>query len=207
MAEKALKKSTETFKNWSKVVPRERAEYLFRSAELMQQRRHEFSALLILEAGKNYEEADGEVSEAIDFMNFYARAMVQLEDDTHYLKRIPGETNRLKYIPLGARLDVINFITGDSSEFGDFITGHRLTRFIDFTGSKDVGLRINEIAGRTAEGQKWIKRVNAEMGGKDGIVVDETADLDKVAQSIVSSGFTFQRQKCSAGLIVILQGL
>ncbi|SEA91546.1 1-pyrroline-5-carboxylate dehydrogenase [Thalassobacillus cyri] len=256
LAEKALIKATETFESWKKVAPRDRAEYLFRTAELMQERRHEFSALLILEAGKNYEEADAEVSEAIDFMNFYARSMIQLEDDTHYLKRVPGEKNHLKYIPLGVGFivppwnfplaittgltvsavvtgntvllkpasytpliaykffelineaglpkGVINFITGDSKEFGDFITGHRLTRFISFTGSKDVGLRINEIAGRTAEGQIWIKRVNAEMGGKDGIVIDETADLDKAAQSIITSGFTFQGQKCSAGSRVIV---
>ncbi len=99
---------------------------------------------------------------------------------------------------------VINFIPGDSSVMGDFITGHPLTRFISFTGSKDVGLHINELAGKKVKGQKWIKRVNAEMGGKDGIVVDETADLDAAAESIVSSAFSFQGQKCSAGSRAII---
>jgi 1-pyrroline-5-carboxylate dehydrogenase len=99
---------------------------------------------------------------------------------------------------------VINFIPGDAAVIGDFITGHPLTRFISFTGSKDVGLHINELAAKTAKGQKWIKRVNAEMGGKDGIVVDETADLEAAAKSIVASAFSFQGQKCSAGSRAII---
>jgi 1-pyrroline-5-carboxylate dehydrogenase len=81
---------------------------------------------------------------------------------------------------------------------GDYLTTHPKTRFISFTGSKEVGLRINRLAAETAEGQIWIKRVVAEMGGKDGIVVDETADLDAAAAAIVASAFGFQGQKCSA---------
>ncbi|MCM3411845.1 L-glutamate gamma-semialdehyde dehydrogenase [Metabacillus litoralis] len=256
MAERAIQTATETFSSW-KLVPAEiRADYLFKAADLMRKRRHEFTAILILEAGKNYGEADAEVSEAIDFMEYYARSMNQLEEDTHYVKSIPGEENRLKYVPLGVGFivppwnfplaicvgltasaivtgnttlvkpasvtpivaykfvelmeeiglpdGVINFIPGDSAIIGDFITGHPLTRFISFTGSKDVGLHINELAAKMAKGQKWIKRVNAEMGGKDGIVVDETADLDAAAQSIVASAFSFQGQKCSAGSRAII---
>ncbi|MED3729599.1 L-glutamate gamma-semialdehyde dehydrogenase [Priestia endophytica] len=256
MAEKAIQTATQTFETWKQVSAEERASYLFKAADLMRQRRHEFSAVLILEAGKNYSEADAEVSEAIDFMEFYGRSMLQLEEDRHYVKSVPTEKNRLTYIPLGVGFivppwnfplaictgltvsavvtgnttlvkpasvtpiiaykfvelmeeaglpdGVINFIPGDSSVMGDYLTGHPLTRFISFTGSKDVGLHINELAGKTTKGQKWIKRVNAEMGGKDGIVIDETADLDKAAQSIVSSAFSFQGQKCSAGSRAII---
>lgn len=75
---------------------------------------------------------------------------------------------------------------------------HALTRFISFTGSRDVGLRINERAARTAPGQKWIKRVIAEMGGKDSIVVDSDSDLELAAESITASAFGFSGQKCSA---------
>lgn len=93
---------------------------------------------------------------------------------------------------------VVNFIPGSGSEIGDYIVEHPLTRFINFTGSKEVGCRINEMAAKIAPGQKWIKRVVAEMGGKNAIIVDSTADVKKAAQGIVNSAFTFQGQKCSA---------
>lgn len=93
---------------------------------------------------------------------------------------------------------VINFLPGSSSKIGDFLVGHPRMRFIAFTGSKDVGLHINELAAKTAEGQIWIKRVVAEMGGKDTIVVDETADLEAAAEGIVAAAFGFSGQKCSA---------
>jgi 1-pyrroline-5-carboxylate dehydrogenase len=81
---------------------------------------------------------------------------------------------------------------------------HPLTRFISFTGSREVGLRINELAAKPQTGQIWIKRAILEMGGKDAIVVDETADLDAAATAIVASAFGFQGQKCSAGSRAII---
>ncbi|MEW9672880.1 L-glutamate gamma-semialdehyde dehydrogenase [Ammoniphilus sp. 3BR4] len=99
---------------------------------------------------------------------------------------------------------VLNFVPGSGSEIGDYLVTHPKTRFISFTGSKDVGLRINRLAADTQEGQIWIKRVIAEMGGKDGIVVDETADLEVAASAIVASAFGFQGQKCSAGSRAII---
>ncbi|PRA02657.1 MULTISPECIES: L-glutamate gamma-semialdehyde dehydrogenase [unclassified Paenibacillus] len=93
---------------------------------------------------------------------------------------------------------VVNFLPGPGSEVGDYLVDHALTRFISFTGSRDVGLRINERAARTAPGQKWIKRVIAEMGGKDSIVVDSDSDLELAAESITTSAFGFSGQKCSA---------
>src|SRR5205085_12279747 len=77
-------------------------------------------------------------------------------------------------------------------------------RFIAFTGSRDVGLRINELAAKHKKGQLWLKRTILEMGGKDAVVVDETADLDAAAEGIVSSAFGFQGQKCSAGSRAII---
>ncbi len=93
---------------------------------------------------------------------------------------------------------VVNFLTGRGSAIGDFLVEHPTVRFISFTGSKEVGLRINELAAKPRPGQIWIKRVVAEMGGKDFIIVDETADADAAAAGIVSSAFGFQGQKCSA---------
>ncbi len=92
---------------------------------------------------------------------------------------------------------VVNFLTG-SAATGEAMVTHPKTRFISFTGSKGVGLHINEVAAKTREGQKWIKRVVAEMGGKDAIVVADDADLNSAASGVVSAAFGFQGQKCSA---------
>ena len=98
----------------------------------------------------------------------------------------------------GLPAGVVNFIPGGGGEIGDYLVDHHRTRFISFTGSRDVGLRINERASVLNEGQIWLKRVIAEMGGKDTIVVDAEADLELAAQSIVKSAFGFSGQKCSA---------
>lgn len=99
---------------------------------------------------------------------------------------------------VGLPAGVVNFVPGSGAEVGDYLVDHPLTRFISFTGSREVGLRINERAAKTQKGQKWIKRVIAEMGGKDAIVVDKDADLDAAAAAIAASAFGFQGQKCSA---------
>jgi len=93
---------------------------------------------------------------------------------------------------------VVNFLPGSGGEMGDILTGHPLTRFIAFTGSKEVGLRIFQRAAEHQPGQKWLKRTILEMGGKDAIIVDEDADLDAAAEGVVASAFGFQGQKCSA---------
>ncbi|MBI4873586.1 MAG: L-glutamate gamma-semialdehyde dehydrogenase, partial [Acidobacteria bacterium] len=90
------------------------------------------------------------------------------------------------------------FLTGSGTVVGDVLVEHPLTRFLCFTGSRDVGLRINELAARPRPGQVWIKRVIAEMGGKDAIVVDEEADLDAAVQGVLASAYGYQGQKCSA---------
>ncbi|MFW2340726.1 MAG: L-glutamate gamma-semialdehyde dehydrogenase [Acidimicrobiia bacterium] len=93
---------------------------------------------------------------------------------------------------------VINFLPGPGSRVGDTLVDHPRTRFINFTGSKEVGLRIAERSAKVNPGQLWLKRAYMEMGGKDAQVVDETADLDAAARAAVAGAFGFQGQKCSA---------
>jgi len=104
-------------------------------------------------------------------------------------------------IPAG----VINFLPGSGSEVGDYIIEHPRIRFIAFTGSKDVGVHINQLAAKQAPGQKWIKRVIMEMGGKDAIFVDSDVDnLDYTADAIINGAFGYQGQKCAACSRVII---
>jgi 1-pyrroline-5-carboxylate dehydrogenase len=105
---------------------------------------------------------------------------------------------------IGLPAGVVNYLTGSGSTIGDALIEDARIRFIAFTGSRDVGLRINELAAKPRKGQRWLKRSILEMGGKDAVVVDETADLDAAAEGIVSSAFGFQGQKCSAGSRAII---
>jgi 1-pyrroline-5-carboxylate dehydrogenase len=93
---------------------------------------------------------------------------------------------------------VLNLVTGAGADIGDALVTHPLVRLVSFTGSKEVGLRINELAARSQPAQRWIKRVIAEMGGKDAIIVDREADLDLAVSGVVASAFGYQGQKCSA---------
>jgi 1-pyrroline-5-carboxylate dehydrogenase len=254
-AERAMKVALESFESWKKVAPVERARYLFKAAALLRARKHEFSAWLVLEIGKNWAEADGDTAEAIDFLEFYGREMMRLSQPQP-LTAFNGEENELHYIPLGVGIvippwnfplaimagmttaaivagntvilkpssetptiayqfmalmeeaglpaGVLNFLPGPGASVGDFLITHPKTRFIAFTGSKEVGLRITELAAKAQPGQLWIKRVVAEMGGKDSIIVDQDVDLDVAADGVVSSAFGFQGQKCSACSRVIV---
>ncbi len=93
---------------------------------------------------------------------------------------------------------VINLLTGDDADLGDALVDHSRTRFINFTGSVATGMRIYERAAKVQPGQFWLKRTFLEMGGKDALIVDETADIDLAADAAVASAFGFQGQKCSA---------
>ncbi|MEX2117832.1 MAG: L-glutamate gamma-semialdehyde dehydrogenase [Bacteroidota bacterium] len=99
---------------------------------------------------------------------------------------------------VGLPAGVINFVTGSGASVGDALVSNPKTRFVTFTGSKEVGVHINELAAKVQPGQIWLKRVVAEMGGKDSIVIDEQSDLQAAAQATVASAFGFQGQKCSA---------
>ncbi|MBK9216187.1 MAG: L-glutamate gamma-semialdehyde dehydrogenase [Chloracidobacterium sp.] len=249
LVEKAIATASEAFKSWRNVPAAERAEYLFKIAAIMRERKHELSAWMIFEVSKTWAEADGDTAEAIDFCEFYGREMVRWAEEQP-VTPYPGEANSFEYIPLGVGAiippwnfplaimcgmtmaavaagntvvlkpssdsptiaakfmeiveeaglpaGVVNFISG-SAKTGEAMVTHPKTRFISFTGSKGVGLHINEEAAKARHGQIWIKRVVAEMGGKDAIVVaDDATDLDAVATGVVQAAFGFQGQKCSA---------
>jgi 1-pyrroline-5-carboxylate dehydrogenase len=93
---------------------------------------------------------------------------------------------------------VVNFCPGAGGSFGDAIVTHPKTRYIAFTGSREVGLHINKSAATQAPGQIWIKRTILEMGGKDAIIVDADTDLDVAVEGVAQAAFGFQGQKCSA---------
>ncbi len=248
LVEKAINTATEAFKTWRNVPAAERAEYLFKIAAIMRERKHELSAWMVFEVSKTWAEADGDTAEAIDFCEFYGREMLRWSQEQP-VTPYPGEKNQFEYIPLGVGAvippwnfplaimagmtlaavvtgntvvlkpssdsptiaakfmeiveevglpaGVVNFISGSAATGEAMVTSPK-TRFISFTGSKGVGLHINEQAAKVREGQIWIKRVVAEMGGKDAIVVADDADLDSAATGIVQAAFGFQGQKCSA---------
>jgi 1-pyrroline-5-carboxylate dehydrogenase len=248
-ATEAVEAAARRFESWKRTSAGDRAACIFRAAELIRRRRDDFNALLVLEVGKPWVEADADTAEAIDFLEFYAREALRYANPRP-LVPLAGEENRLAYIPLGAGVvippwnfafaimagmtaaaivcgntvclkpsedasviaavfvellgeagvpdGVVNFVPGPGATIGEAMVVHPKTRFISFTGSKAVGLRINELASKIAPGQIWIKRVIAEMGGKDAIVVAEDADLDAAADGIVASAFGFSGQKCSA---------
>jgi 1-pyrroline-5-carboxylate dehydrogenase len=105
---------------------------------------------------------------------------------------------------VGLPSGVLNFLNADPLEVGDYLVDHPKTRFITFTGSMQIGLRINERAAKTQPGQIWMKRVIAEMGGKDATIVADDANIDDAVKGTVAAAFGFQGQKCSACSRVIV---
>jgi 1-pyrroline-5-carboxylate dehydrogenase len=99
---------------------------------------------------------------------------------------------------------VINYLPGPGDEVGDVLVDDARTRFINFTGSKEVGLRIAERSAKVQPGQRWLKRAYMEMGGKDALIVDETADLEAAVADAIRSAYGFQGPKCSACSRLIL---
>ncbi|MGV2620755.1 L-glutamate gamma-semialdehyde dehydrogenase [Halobacillus sp. ACCC02827] len=249
LAEKAHKAADETFQWWRKTKAQFRADILFRAAAIVRRRKHEFTAHLVKEGGKPWKEADADTAEAIDFLEFYGRQMLEIDKGVEINSR-PIENNRFHYIPLGVGVvispwnflfaimcgttvaamvsgntvllkpasatpviaykmmevleeaglpnGVINYVPGSGKEVGDYLVDHPRTRFISFTGSREVGTRIFERAAKVHDGQQWLKRTIIEMGGKDTIVVDKEADLELAADAITYSAFGFSGQKCSA---------
>ncbi len=255
MAKQAVEAAHSFFDTWKKVPAQERVKRIFRAAQIIRNRKFELAALVCYEVGKSWPEADADIAETIDFLEFYGREMLRLADPQK-LTPMKGEKNFLVYIPLGVGViippwnfpcaimaglvaaslvtgntvvlkpasdspaiaakyvdilyeagiprDAVNFITGPGGFVGDTLVRHPKTRYIGFTGSKEVGLRISELAGKAVPGQIWIKRTVLEMGGKDSIVVDEEADIDAAVEGTVQSAFGYQGQKCSACSRVII---
>src|ERR1700693_3581046 len=247
--EPAMNAALKAFASWKNTPIEERASLLFRAADLMRHRKVDYMACLVFEVGKNWAEADADISETIDFCEFYAREALRLAK-TETPAQMPGEHDSLTYIPLGvgavippwnfpcaimagmtlasivcgnsvilkpssdsptiaARFielleeagmpkGVVNFCPGAGGSFGDAIVSHPKTRYVAFTGSREVGLHINKSAATQAPGQIWIKRTILEMGGKDAIIVDADADIDSAVEGVAQAAFGFQGQKCSA---------
>ena len=247
--EPAMQAALAAFESWKNVAVEERAGLLFRTAEIIRKRKPEFNAWMVLEVGKNWDDAEADTCEAIDFLEFYARLALHLAEAQPAVQ-LPGERDAVRYIALGVGAvippwnfplaimcgmtaasvvcgntvvlkpssdsptiaakffealeeaglpqGVVNFCPGSGATFGNGLVEHPKTRFIAFTGSRDVGLDINVRAAQHRPGQLWIKRTILEMGGKDSIVVAADADLDAAVEGVAASAFGFQGQKCSA---------
>ena len=223
------------------------------AADWLRQRRLEVAALEVREAAKPWPEADADVCEAIDFLEYYARGAVDLAQGAPLLQ-VPGERNELRYTPRGvvAVISPWNFpvaiplgmvaaglATGNAvilkpaeqtpgcaallvqalresgvppealallpgeGDVGAALVKDPRVHTIAFTGSNKVGLEIVRTAAEVPDGQRHLKRVVAEMGGKNAVIVDSDADLDEVVPALVASAFVFAGQKCSAAARVL----
>ena len=250
-ADMALETATKAFETWSRTAPEARARIMLRAAAIMRRRKFEMLAWEVYEGGKPWAEADAQVAEAVDFLEYYAREMLRLKDGVE-IYSVPGEESRYFYQPMGVGVviapwnfptailigmssaalvtgntvimkpseftsvigakvaeifaeaglpeGVLNFLPGYGSEVGDYLVQDPRTRFISFTGSVKTGLRINELAAWQIEKQRCI----VETGGKDAMVIDDSAGLDAAAADIVKSAYGNAGQKCSAASRAIL---
>lgn len=240
---------------WKALSPEERAEYLLKAAAIARKEIYTLSAWQILEVGKQLDQAQADVAEAIDFLEYYAREMMRYGKPKR-MGRAPGEMNRLIYQPKGIAAviapwnfplaiscgmsaaaivtgnpviykpagpssvvgftlseifrraglpaGVFNYVPGRGSVMGDYLVEHPDIALIAFTGSMEVGHRIINRASVVHPGQQQIKRVIAELGGKNAIIIDDDADLDEAIREVLHSAFAFQGQKCSACSRVIV---
>lgn len=254
-ADNAVNAAIKAFPRWQNVSPRDRAEYLFRAAERMRSERFEFAALEVYEEGKQWREADADICEAIDFLEYYGREMIRLSKPRR-VSAAPGEDSVIVYKPRGIVLviapwnfpmailagmacasivtgncvvmkpaeqssviafhlmrifreiglpeGVLNYLPGLGEEVGRYLVSHPQINLVAFTGSKSVGLEIVRHAAVTNPEQDSVKKVIAEMGGKNAIIVDGDADLDEAVISVLRSAFGYQGQKCSACSRVIV---
>jgi RHH-type transcriptional regulator, proline utilization regulon repressor / proline dehydrogenase / delta 1-pyrroline-5-carboxylate dehydrogenase len=250
----AIDAARRAFPQWSREKPEYRAEYLELAAAEMRSRRYELAAWQVHECGKPWAEADGDVTEAIDFCTYYALQMRQLAVPRQV--DVPGEENSYFYRPRGVAIviapwnfplailtgmtaaalvtgntvvmkpaeqspvmaaklmeifqnvglpdGVLNYLPGIGEEVGPELVGSPEVDLIAFTGSRTVGLDINRIAADTDPRQRTVKRVIAEMGGKNAIIIDSDADLDEAVAGTVYSAFGYAGQKCSACARVIV---
>jgi RHH-type transcriptional regulator, proline utilization regulon repressor / proline dehydrogenase / delta 1-pyrroline-5-carboxylate dehydrogenase len=251
--EAALDAATRGFRQWGLTSAEERAQVLIRAAGELRSRRLELAALQVRECAKPWPEADADVCEAIDFLEYYAREAVELARG-RALMQVPGERNSMSYAPRGvaaviapwnfplaiptgmtaAALAVGNAVVLKPAEqspgsglmlvealrhggvpadavallpghgdAGAALVRHPQVHVIAFTGSSAVGLEIVRAAAETPEGQHHVKRVVAEMGGKNCVIVDSDADLDETVPAIAASAFHYAGQKCSAASRVL----
>jgi RHH-type transcriptional regulator, proline utilization regulon repressor / proline dehydrogenase / delta 1-pyrroline-5-carboxylate dehydrogenase len=248
-AQRAVEAARNAFPSWRETPANFRAEALFKAAAAARKLRHDLAALEVFEVGKSWGEADADVCEAIDFLEYYGREMIRL-GVPRPMGDAPGEASHLFYEPRGVAVviapwnfplaismgmvsaaivagntvvykpasqspvtgsmvlrifeeaklppGVLNFLPGPGGELGDTLVTHPDVALIVFTGSREVGLRIVELAAKTVAGAGCIKNVIVEMGGKNAIIVDADAELDEAIPHILHSAFGYQGQKCSA---------
>jgi RHH-type proline utilization regulon transcriptional repressor/proline dehydrogenase/delta 1-pyrroline-5-carboxylate dehydrogenase len=240
-------------RTWGATAAPRRAEILVAAAAWLRERRLEVAALEVREAAKPWPEADADVCEAIDFLEYYARGAIDIAQGAPLLQ-VPGERNELHYVPRGvvAVISPWNFpvaiplgmvaaglATGNAvllkpaeqtpgcaavlvralreagvppealallpgeGDVGAALVKDPRVHTIAFTGSNKVGLEIVRTAATVPDGQRHLKRVVAEMGGKNAVIVDSDADLDEVVPALVASAFVFAGQKCSAAARVL----
>jgi RHH-type proline utilization regulon transcriptional repressor/proline dehydrogenase/delta 1-pyrroline-5-carboxylate dehydrogenase len=253
--DRAIEAAATAYLSWRDVAPEERAAVLLRAAKHLKDNIHDFSAMQVLEVGKQWDQAHADVAEAIDFLEYYAREMIRLGKPRR-MGQAPGEMSHLFYqgkgvaaviapwnFPLaisvgmvsaaivsgcpvvykpagssscvgqglvemwkaaGLPAGVFNYTPGRGSVIGDHLVDHPSVAVIAFTGSMEVGLRIQERAAKVSPGQQQCKRVIAEMGGKNAIIIDDDADLDEAVLGVLYAAFGFQGQKCSACSRVIV---
>ena len=252
-ADRAVEEASRAFPSWSARSAEERAATLLKAAEALRARRLELAALQVRECAKPWAEADGDVCEAVDFLEYYARGAIELAAGRPLLE-VTGERNTMTYVPRGvvAVIAPWNFplaiLTGMAAaalatgnavvlkpaeqspgcalalvealrdagippgavsllpgygEVGEALVRHPGVHVVAFTGSQEVGLSIVGAASEVPAGQAHVKRVVAEMGGKNCVIVDYDADLDDAVPAIVRSAFDYAGQKCSAAARVI----
>jgi RHH-type proline utilization regulon transcriptional repressor/proline dehydrogenase/delta 1-pyrroline-5-carboxylate dehydrogenase len=256
-ADEAVKHARNAWEAWRQVPAHERGRILFKAANEMRKRRYDLVASEIHEVGKTWKDADGDIAEAVDYLEYYGRETMSLATP-RFMGHYEGEQNEYLYEPRGVGVvispwnfpiaiptgmvsaalvtgncvifkpsslspvcasklfeifrfaglpaGVLQFLPGPGGEVGDYLVTHPGIDFIAFTGSKEVGLNIVKLAGDTKSGQRNVKRVIAEMGGKNAIIVDETADLDEAVKGVLESALGFQGQKCSACSRAIVVG-
>src|SRR5437899_7407330 len=246
--DRAVAAAARAFPAWRDAGAEARAEALGRVAVRLRERRYELAAWIVYEAGKPWAEADSDVAEAIDFVEYYRAQARQLQrpqtlgrrrgEVNHYTREgrgvvgviapwnfplaiLTGMTsaalatgNTVVMKPaeqtpvIAARLmevfeaaglppGVVNYAPGRGEVAGDRLVRHPDVALIAFTGSQEVGTRIYATAAATP-GTRMLKRVVAEMGAKNAIIVDDDADLDEAVQGILTSAFSYAGQKCSA---------
>jgi RHH-type transcriptional regulator, proline utilization regulon repressor / proline dehydrogenase / delta 1-pyrroline-5-carboxylate dehydrogenase len=247
-AAQAVQVAADAFPAWRDLGARKRAEVLVGAAEILRSRRLELAALQVRECAKPWPEADGDVCEAIDFLEYYAREAIRLDHGPELLQ-VPGERNSMRYAPRGVAVVIspwnfpLAIPTGMTSaalaagnsvvlkpaeqspasafalvealreagappgaisllpgfgEVGAALVRDPRVHVIAFTGSSAIGLEIVRASAETPDGQSHVKRVVAEMGGKNCVIVDSDADLDDAVPALVKSAFVYAGQKCSA---------
>jgi RHH-type proline utilization regulon transcriptional repressor/proline dehydrogenase/delta 1-pyrroline-5-carboxylate dehydrogenase len=250
----AVRIAREAAPGWAATPASDRAAILLRAAAILRERKFDLAAWEVFECAKPWREADGDVAEAIDFCEFYAREMLRLAQPL--ARDVPGETNRIEAIPRGVAVvippwnfplaipcgmtvaalvagnpailkpaeqsptiawhlaeilreaglppGILQFLPGEGEDVGRALVEDAGVNLIAFTGSVKVGLEINRSAAQVRPGMDHVKRVIAEMGGKNAIIIDDDADLDEAVLGVVRSAFGYSGQKCSACSRVIV---